>query len=107
MERYPDHETIHQVFQAIGSTRKSNRIADSVKLTMLKSWERYPVESVLTGIKTYFEKGYADQGKDEKYLLGIIRKAKQDDTNTGGQAMKSTGSIALDRYYRSQGVRII
>ena len=72
--RYPDRETIKRVFDAIISTRKSNRIADTVRLSILKAWERYPVESVTTGIKTFLEKGYQDQGKDEKYLLGIIRK---------------------------------
>ena len=72
--RYPDRETIKRVFDAIISTRKSNRIADTVRLSILKAWERYPVESVTAGIKTFLEKGYQDQGKDEKYLLGIIRK---------------------------------
>ena len=33
--RYPDQETINQVFQAIASTRKSNRISDNVKLGIL------------------------------------------------------------------------
>jgi len=72
-ERYPDQKTIDQVFQAISSTRKSNRIADTVKLSILKSWNRYPAESVMAGIRTYLEKGYASQKKKVKYLLGIIR----------------------------------
>ena len=105
--RYSDKETINQAFQAISSTRKSNRMADSVKLSILKSWERYPVESVMTGVRTYFEKGYADQGKDEKYLLGIIRNLKPDDSITSGQTMKATGSRALDEHYKSEGIRII
>ena len=105
-KRYSDQETINQAFQAISSTRKSNRIADSVKLSILQSWERYPVESVMTGIKTYLEKGYADQGKKEAYLLGIIRNLKPED-NTGEQVMKSTGSYALDEHYRNQGFTII
>ena len=71
--RYPDQGIIGQALQAIASTRKSNRIADTVTLSILQEWERYPVESVLSGVRTYLEKGYADQGKREKYLLGIIR----------------------------------
>lgn len=105
-KRYLVPETINQAFQAISSTRKSNRIADTVKLAILQSWERYPVESIMAGIKTYLEKGYPDQGKDEKYLLGIIRNLKPEDSMTGGQIMKSTGSHALDEHYRSQGFRI-
>jgi hypothetical protein len=106
-ERYSDQETINQAFTAIESIRKSNRIADSVKLSILKSWEQYPVESVMAGIKISLDKGYQDQGKDEKYLLGIIRNVKPEASTSGGQVRKSTGSNALDDHYRSQGIRII
>ncbi|MFA5181076.1 MAG: hypothetical protein WC405_07120 [Syntrophales bacterium] len=105
--RYPDQEIINQTFQAISSTRKSKRIADNVKLSILQAWEKYPVESVMAGIKAYLDKGYNDQGKDEMYLLGIIRNVKPEDTRTGGQVRKSTGSPLLDEYYRNQGERII
>jgi hypothetical protein len=54
-KRYSDQEIIDQAFEAISSTRKSNRIADTVKLSILKSWERYPVESVMTAIRTYLD----------------------------------------------------
>lgn len=108
-ERYSDQETINQAFQAIASTRKSNRIAAAVKLSILKSWERYPVESVMAGIKTFLDKGYHHQGKKEAYLLGIIRNNGnlQEKESTGGQVRKSTGSHALDEHYRGQGIRII
>jgi hypothetical protein len=106
-DRYPDQEIINQVFQVISSTRKSNRIADTVKLSILKSWERYSIDSVMAGIRTYLEKGYHDQGKGERYLLGIIRNLKPEDSITGGKARKSTGSHALDEHYRGQGIRII
>jgi len=106
--RYPDQEIINQAFKAIASTRKSNRIADSVRLNILETWAKYPVESVTVAIRAYLEKGYANQGKGEKYLLGIIR------NNTGSKAgepgsetMKSTGSPLLDDHYRSQGITII
>ncbi len=110
-DRYPDQGIINQAFTAIQSTRKSNRIADSVRVSILQAWERYPVESVMVGIKTYLEKGYAEQGKPEKYLLGIIRNNGngqcREGEATGGQVMKSTGNHTLDDHYRSQGIRII
>ena len=106
-DRYQDQGTINQALQAIASTRKSNRITDSVKLSILQSWNRYPVESVMTGIRTYLEKGYAGKGKGEKYLLGIIRNLKPEVSLTDEQVMKSTGSHALDEHYRSQGYRIV
>jgi len=73
VERYPDQGTIIRAFKAIQSTRKSNRIADSVRVSILQAWNRYPVSNVMEGIRTYVDKDYAAQGKDEKYLLGIIR----------------------------------
>lgn len=101
-KRYPDQETINQAFQAISSTRKSNRIAGTVKCSILKTWERHPVESVMAGIRTYLEKGYHGQGKDEKYLLGIIRNLKPESSMAAGQFMKSTGSPLYDAYLRGE-----
>lgn len=72
-KKYPDQNLIDQAFRAIASTRKSNRVADSVLLAQLKKWESYPIAQVEAGIRTYLEKGYAGQGKREGYLLGIIR----------------------------------
>ena len=105
-KRYTDQETINQAFQAFASTRKTNRIADSVKLKILQSWEKYPVSQVMAGIRTFLDKDYHQQGKKEAYLLGIIRNHKPVESITGGQVMKATGSC-LDDYYRSQGIRII
>jgi len=72
-KRYPFSELIDRCFSAIASTRKNGNVADSVLLAQLHKWERYPVEQVEAGIRTYLEKDHAGQGKDEKYLLGIIR----------------------------------
>ena len=75
-KRYPDQGIILQAFQSITETRKSGRIADSVKVKILQSWSKYPVEQVLAGIQTYLSKGYAGQGKGEKYLAGIIKNTR-------------------------------
>ena len=103
-KRYPDQEIINHVFQAISSTRKSNCIADNVKLSILRSWIQYPVDSVVAAIKTYLEKGYHHQDKDEKYLLGIIRNSNGTGTKDAphGQTMKSTGSPLYDAYQRGE-----
>lgn len=71
--RYPNPDLIDRCLAAIASTRKSGKVAESVLLAQLQKWERYPAEQVEAGIRTYLEKDYAGQGKDEKYLLGIIR----------------------------------
>jgi len=80
-ERYQDQETINQIFTVISSTRKTNRITDTVKHSILKSWERFPIDQIVAGIKTYLAKDYASQGKNEKYLLGIIRNGKSEQVN--------------------------
>jgi len=71
--RYTDQLLLDQAFEAIASTRKIGRVAESVLLAQLKAWERFPVEQVEAGLKIYLGKGYASQRKNEKYLLGIIR----------------------------------
>lgn len=72
-KRYSDQELIDRAFGAIASTRKGNRVADSILLAELKKWEKYPANQVEGGIRVYLEKDYAGQGKPEAYLLGIIR----------------------------------
>ncbi len=95
-ERYSDQELVDRAFQAIASTRKSNRVANSILLSQLQKWEKYPVDHVQAGIRIYLEKECAADGKGEKYLLGIIRNHKPVD-----QKPTSTGSSLLDSYYAS------
>jgi len=103
-KRYSDQETINQTFQAISSTRKSKRIADSVKLSILKSWEKYPVESVMAGVRKYLDQKYHHQGKKENYLLGIIRNSNGQEykSATPGPVFESSGSALLDKVRRGE-----
>ncbi len=113
-DRYSDQKTIDQVFQAISSTRKLNRIAETVKLSILRTWEKYPVDQVHEAMKIYLEKGYADQGKKESYLLGIIRNNAgkplpgilSPGEVPGRKVRPSTGDRILDDHYRGQGWEI-
>ncbi len=67
-------ELLETILEAVSSSRKSFRIADSVKLRFLQACQKYSVDHVQNCFRLYLEKGYAEQGKDEKYLMGIIRK---------------------------------
>jgi len=98
LSRYKSQDLIKQAFEAMASTRKSNRVAGSVLIAQLKKWERYPAEQVEAGIRTYLDKDYAGQGKGEAYLLGIIRNQK-----SAEPVKESTGSPLLDAYYQQQG----
>jgi len=92
-------ELFYKVCEAIRSTRKTGKVKNTVILSMLKDWEKYPIEQVHEGIKIYLSKEYYRQGKDEKYLFGIIRNKGKEKP----QESKSTGSPLLDAYYRKQG----
>ncbi len=107
MNRYPDQGIVNQVFQEISKTRKTGKISNSVKLKILQSWERYPVEQVLAGIQTYLSKGYAEEGKGEKYLLGIIRHSEPEPPKPTGPTIKRSGNPLLDNYYIEQGFTLI
>ena len=97
-EKYSDQNLINQVFNAISQTRKTNRISDSVKLNILQQWDKYPVNQVMAGIKIYLEKDYAGTGKDEKYLLGIIRgSSKQTPADVKEDAKESTSISTCPR----------
>lgn len=76
-QRYSNQNLIDKAFEAIASTRKSNKVADSILLDQLQKWKKFPPESVENSIQTYLERDYAGQGKDEKYLLGIIRNSQK------------------------------
>ncbi len=102
LSRYPDQDIIQKAFEAVASTRKTKRIADSVKLSILQAWEKYAIDQVQGGIRAYLGKGYADQGRKENYLLGIIRNQNGKGPNEQGQeeGFKSSGSSLLDRATR-------
>jgi phage replication O-like protein O len=74
--RYKNQTIIDQVFDAIATTRKSGRVSENVLTAQLMKWERYPIPQIEAGIKIYLAKDYAGQGRDEAYLLGIIRNSK-------------------------------
>lgn len=75
-ERY-DQNLLSRTFQSLSSTRKTGSIAPGVRLKILQAWEKYPVDHVQGCMQVYLQKDYAAQGKDEKYLLGIIRRQQQ------------------------------
>jgi hypothetical protein len=71
--RYSSLRLIDEAINGLATTRKKNRIADTVILAQLEKWKRYPADQVEAAIRIYLEKDYAAQGKREEYLLGIIR----------------------------------
>jgi hypothetical protein len=99
---FPGEESLFQeVIKAISSTRKTKRVSPGIILSFLQSLQKYPQEKIRQGIRTYLEREYWQEGKDEKYLLGIIRNESKRATGQP-QEFKSTGSPLLDDYYRNK-----
>jgi hypothetical protein len=98
-ERYSDQSLIDRAFQAIGSTRKSGKVSDSIIIAQLRKWERYSAAQVEAAIRVYLEKGYADQGKRENYLCGIIRNQPPSQSGNCLQASIRQKEIDLDQLY--------
>lgn len=89
-------ELFDQAIEAISSTRKSGKVKNTVILSMLKDWEKYPPEQVERGIKTYLEKAYHLESKREEYLLGIIRNQKDPLPLKNGYPEKSSTKKGQD-----------
>jgi len=87
-KRYPDQDLINQTFRSFASTRKKKGTTVRILLSQLEKWECYPVEQVEAGCRVYLQKDYASEGKNEKYLLGIIKNQKAESK----QSKQSTGS---------------
>lgn len=68
-----ERDLFEKVCKVIASTRRTGKVSPSIILAQLKKWAASPIEQVHGGIKTYLSKGYAEQGKDERYLWGVIR----------------------------------
>jgi hypothetical protein len=82
-------QVIDSAIAAFQSTRKRGRITDSVILAEFVWWEDHDSGSVVEGLRTYVAKGYAAEGKGEKYARGIIRSSKG--ASARPQRSKNTG----------------
>jgi hypothetical protein len=79
-----DRRTLHQTIEAISSTRKSGKVAESVLDKLASDLSRFSNNAVIKACRIYLEKNCAADGKGEKYLLGIVRgEAKRKDQETG------------------------
>ena len=96
-EKFPPHnqEIIRQTIEAIHTTRKKGRVADSVIQAEMKWWDQQDPSQVIAGMQTYLQKGYAAQGRGEKYLRGIIRNS--DEQSPGSSPAVGKGHTAIQR----------
>jgi Helix-turn-helix domain len=64
---------IDQAISQIALTRKDQLISEGIIWNFLSDLEKFQLWQIGQGIRKYVGKGYAREGKGEKYLLGIIR----------------------------------
>jgi hypothetical protein len=70
---------VEDALEKIALTRKSGRVSESVITGLLKKMLVFEPWKVGTGISKYISGEYYLDGKDERYLLGIIRNVTQRD----------------------------
>ena len=86
-------ECLGRIPEAVASTRKTGRVAPSVLDGLARECSRYPAWAVLAGAQIYLDRGDAAEGKDEKYLLGIIRgQVKRTSQNGNGHHPPAVGA---------------
>lgn len=68
-----EREILGQIAVAVASIRKTGRVAPSVLNGLAAKLSRYPMAAVLAGARIYLDRGCADEGKGEPYLVGIVR----------------------------------
>jgi hypothetical protein len=78
--------------EACALSRRGGKLADSVWLKLLRQLDAHPVERVAEGMRTFAER-YADGEKDERYLLGIVRKGAKQTSQRKGVAPAAPHSL--------------
>jgi hypothetical protein len=103
LEKYTGEEKtlIEQTLQAIATTRKTGKLSEGKKVSILQQFEKHDLQQVLTSCKTYLDKEYHRQCKNEKYLFGIIQNTATQAQSTE-PALKLTGSKMLDDFYHKK-----
>jgi hypothetical protein len=105
-------EILRQTVQSLATTRRSGKVAASVLDALAGKLARHPEAAVLAGCRIYLERDYAGEGKDEAYLLGIVRgEAKRMNGGSGTEGprpmlpsppAKTPGQRAIERALAEQ-----
>jgi len=96
LKRYSQQQrdSINQFFIKLASiSNKTGKMLDSKKSKIVQSWEQYPADIVIQALEVYIsmdiEKSSNGRGKNEKYVLGIIRNKAGEAHGTGDKAGNS------------------
>jgi hypothetical protein len=95
-------DLIRRTLSAVAGTAKSRRSTQAAQNSFASELARFPKSAVITGCQAYLDRDCAVDGKNEKYLLGIVRNsAKNSEANPSAQSPCSThktqGQKALEK----------
>jgi len=83
-KRYSENqkEIISGFFNKLAITvNKTGRISEGKKLRIIKSWDDYPADVVISALEVYMKMDIPvsgnGRGKNEKYVLGIMKNKKE------------------------------
>jgi hypothetical protein len=108
LERFPSEaqQILRQTVAAIATTRKNGRVASSVVDGLAQAFAKYPDPVALGACRTYLSRDCAGEGRDERYLLGIVRgEAKRGSVNGARPPhaeTKTPGQIAIEQAIRAE-----
>jgi hypothetical protein len=98
------HIPLGNLLGEIARARKTGRVADSVKVSLLEKLKKHPGNVVLRAIETYIGRDYAGEKKDERYFLGIVRgeadKPAQDESRAAQGWQAPSGRVSIGKRRR-------
>lgn len=76
-ENYAGYEYLIRILiEKLKETRTTKKISDNKMIEILTAMIPYPSWKVIQGVQTYLVRRYWAEGKNERYLMGIIRGQK-------------------------------
>ena len=100
-------QPVADVMKALALTRKTGKMAPSVKISVLRKLLEYEPWKALAGIGKYLDRSYHMEKKGEDYLFGIIRNVTEHEAQgalvvgADSPAMEGMGAVhPMPRNYR-------
>ncbi len=90
-------DRVRETLDRLRLIRKTGKMAPSLVLRILQRWDKMEVDRVLYGIAIYLDKRYDLEGKAEEYLLGIMRRASEQEIQRGPRLTGQTQAVGMNR----------
>jgi hypothetical protein len=100
-------DLIRQTFSALSRTRRSGRITPGAANRVASSLADFAPQAVLRACDIYLSRDHAGSGKNEKYLLGIVKSLARSEAGVPTEAPEQTqykteGTLAIEMAIAAQ-----